>query len=125
MQDLSLICHWCSWVDFSVKGMRLGLCNRRWCMWLKAVTCVAATQLCLDFSRGNREGGGDRLAGCFQSTPDFTFFRMRLEMGIYMCTGWYFKITAVPHLKESKPFTVNDHFEGNSIICVCRFNMVL
>lgn len=73
-------------------------------MWLKAVTCVAATKLCLDFPRGDREGGGDTLAGCFQPTPDFGFFRTGLEIGIYMYTGWYFKVTAAPHLKESKAF---------------------
>lgn len=73
-------------------------------MWLKAVACVAATQLCLDFSRGDGKGGGDRLAGCFQPGPDFSFFRTGLGMGMYMCTGWYFKVTAAPHLKESKAF---------------------
>lgn len=42
-------------------------------MWLKAIACAAATQLCLDFSRGGGGGGGDRLTGCFQPTPDFSF----------------------------------------------------
>lgn len=73
-------------------------------MWLKAGACVAATQLCLDFSRGDGEGGGDRLAGCFRPDPDFSFFRTGLGMRMCMCTGWYFKVTAAPHLKESKAF---------------------
>lgn len=50
------------------------------------------------------EGGGDRLTGCFEPTPDFSFFRAGLEMGIYVFVGWYFKVTAAPHLKESEAF---------------------
>lgn len=77
-------------------------------MWFKAIACMAATQLCLDFPRGDRERGGDRLAGrlagCFQPGPDFSFLRTGLGMGTCMCAGWYFKVTAAPHLKESKAF---------------------
>lgn len=47
---------------------------------------------------------GYRLTGCSQPTTDFGFFRMGMEMGIYIFAGWYVKVTAAPHLKESKAF---------------------
>lgn len=56
------------------------------------------------FFQRQYRGWGDRLTGCFQLTPDFSFFRLGLKMGIYMCTGWYLKVTAAPHLRESRAF---------------------
>lgn len=32
-------------------------------MWLKAVTYVTTAHLCLELSRGSKEGEGDRLTG--------------------------------------------------------------
>ena len=69
--------------------------SRRPCMWLKAVTCVAATHL------------------------------WKIPEVIRRVEGTDLQAAFNPLQLLPKPFTVNDQFEGNSIICVCLFSVVL
>lgn len=67
MQDLSSVRHWCSCVDFFGEGGGAGNVEQ------KAVHVVKGSNMCgchpsLENSRSDKEGGGDRLTGCFQPT---------------------------------------------------------
>ena len=46
---------------------------------------VAVTHPSSEFSRLKSGNGKDRLADCFQPVPNFSFFKMGLEMGMYVC----------------------------------------
>lgn len=84
-------------------------------LWLRAVehqalhlfkdaAGVAATQPSSEFSRDESGNGKDRLADCFQPVPNFSFFKMSLEVGMCMFAGWYRKVAAVPHLEKPTSF---------------------
>lgn len=102
MWDLSLICHWCSCVDFLGKGGRAGSVEQ------KAVHVVKGSNMCgchsSLFGIFQRRKGGWRRQTYRLLSVHFRFFRMGLGMGIYMFAMWYFKVTAAPHLEKSKAF---------------------
>lgn len=71
---------------------------------------VAATHPSSEFSRDKSENEKDRLVDCFQPVPNFGFFKMGLEMRMYMFAGWYRKVAAVPHLEKPKRFQCEPSF---------------
>lgn len=99
------------------------LCPRRLCVHLwfrpvehqalhlfKGAAGVTATHPSSEFSGDKSGNGKDRLADCFQPVPNFSFFKMGLEMGMYTFAGWYRKVTAVPHLEKPKSFQYEPSF---------------